>query len=231
MRKRFLTLACIFLLCAVSLAQDCKSFLFMTSNAEIQMSIFDKKGNVNGIQTWKISDVKRDGAGYSSTINSRFTDEKGKEIAKGTGVYKCNGGMLQADMKMAMPQQSQMQSSDVQLSDSYLEYPYNLSVGQGLKDAQMEMDVNMNTGIKANINFKEINRKVDSKESITTPAGTWEAYVISYEGNMRTKMGPIGIPFNFTAKEWFVPGIGIVKTETYSKGKLAGSTMITSIKK
>jgi hypothetical protein len=95
----------------------------------------------------------------------------------------------------------------------------------------MEMDVNMNTGIKANINFKEINRKVDSKESITTPAGTWEAYVISYEGNMRTKMGPIGIPFNFTAKEWFVPGIGIVKTETYSKGKLAGSTMITSIKK
>jgi hypothetical protein len=231
MKKQFLTIACFFLLSAVSFEQDCKTFLFMTANAEIQMSIYDKKGSVSGIQTWKISDVKRDGAEYSSTINSLFTDEKGKEIAKGVGVYKCNGGMLQADMKMAIPQQSQMQSSDVQLSNSYLEYPYTLSVGQGLKDAQMEMDLNMNTGIKSNVSFKETNRKVESKESITTPAGTWEAYVISYEGNMRTKMGPIGVPFNFTAREWFVPGIGLVKTETYSKGKLAGSTMITSIKK
>jgi hypothetical protein len=48
---------------------------------------------------------------------------------------------------------------------------------------------------------------------------------------MRTKMGPIGIPFNFTAKEWFVSGIGVVKAETYTKGKLAGTSMITSIKK
>ena len=231
MRKQFLTILSFCLLSAISNAQDCQTFLFMTANAEIQMTIYDKKGNASGIQTWKISDVKKDGSGYSSTINSVFTDEKGKEIAKGMGLYKCNGGMLQADMKMAMPQQSQMQSSDVKLSNSYLEYPYTVSVGQTLNDAQMEMDVDMNTGMKSNISFKETNRKVDSKESITTPAGTWDAYLISYTGNMRTKMGPIGIPFNFTAKEWFVPGIGVVKTETYAKGKLAGTSMITSIKK
>ena len=203
----------------------------MTANAQIEMTVYDKKGKASGTQTWNITDVKKEGNSYTSTINSSFKDDKGKEIAKGTGLYKCSGGMLQADMKMSMPQQPGMQSSEVELSNSYLEYPYSMTVGQTLKDAQMEMDMNMNTGVKANINFKETNRKVDAKESITTPAGTWDAYVISYEGNMRTKMGPLGIPFNFTAKEWYVPGIGIVKTETYSKGKLAGSTMITSIKK
>ncbi len=231
MTKHLLTICFLLLASVACMTQDCKTFLFMTANAEIQMTIYDKKGDVSGIQTWKINDVKKEGSGYSSTINTLFTDEKGKEIAKGMGLYKCNGGMLQADMKMAMPQQSQMQSSDVKLSNSYLEYPYTVSVGQSLKDAQMEMDIDMASGIKSNISFKETNRKVDGKQSITTPAGTWEAYQISYEGNMRTKMGPIGIPFNFTAKEWFVPGIGIVKTETYMKGKLASSTMITSIKK
>ena len=94
MRKQFLTILSFCLLSAISNAQDCQTFLFMTANAEIQMTIYDKKGNASGIQTWKISDVKKDGSGYSSTINSVFTDEKGKEIAKGMGLYKCNGGML-----------------------------------------------------------------------------------------------------------------------------------------
>jgi len=39
------------------------------------------------------------------------------------------------------------------------------------------------------------------------------------------------VPTNFTVKEWYVPGIGIVKSENYRKGDLAGSTMITSITK
>lgn len=232
MRKHLFITWFLFFAIALVSAQDCKTFLFMTANAEIQMTIYDRKGSVSGIQTWKITDVKKDGAGYSSTINTLFTDEKGKEITKSQGLYKCQEGMLQADMKMVMPQQpSQTQTTDAKMSNAFLEYPYSISVGQSLKDAHMEMDIEMSTGMKSNISFKETNRKVENKESITTPAGTWDAYIISYEGNMRTKMGPVGIPFNFTAKEWFVPGVGIVKTESYSKGKLAGSTMITSIKK
>jgi hypothetical protein len=229
--RKLLTICFLLFSTVYGFAQDCKAFLFMTANAQIEMTIYDKKGKASGIQTWNVTDVKKEGSAYTSTINSSFKDDKGKEIAKGIGAYKCSGGILQADMKMAMPQQPGMQSADVQLSNSYLEYPYSMSVGQTLKDAQMEMDMDMNTGMKANVSFKETNRKVDAKESVTTPAGTWEAYVISYEGNMKTKMGPLGIPFNFTAKEWYVPGVGIVKTETYSKGKLAGSTVITAIRK
>jgi hypothetical protein len=196
------------------------------------MTVYDKKGQAAGIQTWNVSDVKKDGNGFTSTINSVFTDEKGKEIARGAGTYKCNGGMLQADIKMAIAQQQAqgMQPNEASLNNSYLEYPNIMSVGQSLKDADFNMDMNMNTGIKANVTFKESNRKVEAKEKVTSPAGSWDAFVISYDSYMKIKMG-IGIPMNFQVKEWFVPNFGIVKTETTKNGKVVGSTLITALTK
>jgi hypothetical protein len=215
-------------------AQDCQTFLYMTSNAQIQMTIYDKKGQASGVQTWKVTDVKKEGGGFTSSINTSFKDEKGREITQSTGIYKCVNGMLQADIRMSMPQEQMQQykPTEATMNNVYLEYPYSMSVGQTLKDADFTMDMNMNTGMTANVSFKETNRKVDAKENVTTPAGSWDAYLISYEANMRTKMAGIGIPFTFHVKEWFVPGTGIVKSESYSKnGKLVGSTMITSITK
>jgi hypothetical protein len=207
MRSLFLTI-CFLVFATMCIAQDCKTFLFMSTNAQIEMTIYDKKGKAAGVQSWNVTDVKNDGNGYSSTINTLFKDEKGKEISKGTGLYKCSGGMLQADMQMVMPPQPQLQTSDVKLSNAYIEYPYTMTVGESLKDAQMEMDLTLNSGMKSKVNFKETNRKVNAKESVTTPAGTWDAYQISYDANMRIQMGPIGVPTNFTVKEWYVPGIG-----------------------
>jgi len=217
-------------------AQDCKNFLFMTNNAEVQMTVYDKKGKESGIQTWTITEVKKDGSGYHSTINSSFKDEKGKEAAAGKGLYKCTGGILQADMKMSMPQQQMEAYKDaaVKFEPAYLEYPPKMNEGQSLADADFKMDVEMKGGMTTNIGFKQTNRKVGSKESVTSPAGTWDAYIITYDAQLSTRMAGINIPinFNFTGKEWFVPNVGIVKTETYAKGgKLLGSSLITSIKK
>lgn len=218
----------------LSAAQDCKNFWFMTNNAQVQMTLYDKKGKESGVQTWSISEVKKEGSGYQSTVTSSFKDEKGKDLAGGKGLYKCNGGMLQADMKMTMPQQQMEAYKDakVNFEPVYLEYPATLSEGQSLADADFKMDVEMKGGMMTNISFKETNRKVAGKESITSPAGTWEAYIITYDAQLNTKMAGINIPFNFTGKEWFVPNFGLVKTETYAKGgKLVGSSLITSIKK
>lgn len=229
MKKVFLSLG--IAAYAAGHAQNCNTFIYMTNNAEVEMTVYDKKGKQSGVQTWKITDVKKDGEGYQSTINTSFKDEKGKELVKGAGTYKCNNGMLQADIRMSMPQEQMQQGSDVSLETAYLEYPYSMSVGQALKDAGLAMDMKMNTGMNAKVDFKQNNRKVLNKENISTPAGSWDAYVIGYDGSLKMKMGPMGIPMNFTAKEWFVPGVGIVKSETYKNGKLAGYTMITSIKK
>lgn len=139
------------------------------------------------------------------------------------------------EMQMAIPQQQMeaFKNGKEKFEHTYIEYPNKIEAGQTLRDTEFKMDIEMNGGMNSTVNFKQLNRKVENKESVTTRAGSWKAYVITYDKNFQTKMGGIGLPaFNFTVKEWFVPNLGIVKTETYAKGgKLIGSTQITSIKK
>ena len=128
---------------------------------------------------------------------------------------------------MSMPQQ-QMEAykdAEAKFETAYIEYPSNISVGQTLKDVDFTMEVTGKNNAATTITYKMVNRKVNSQEKVTTPAGTWDAYVISYNSTFKTQIGPIGLPINMEVKEWFVPGIGTVKSETYNKaGKLAGST-------
>lgn len=104
---------------------------------------------------------------------------------------------------------------------------------QSLKDANVKMKVHKGS-IFSVLSLDATNRKVAGKESITTPAGTWDCWKITYDGRFRATIGGpsgIGVPFNFKAIEWFAPGFGIVKTETFNKNEnLLGSTLITSVK-
>ena len=69
------------------------------------------------------------------------------------------------------------------------------------------------------------NRKVEGQESITTTAGTWNCFRITYKSRISVKTGPFGIPVNVESTEWYAPGFGIVKTQSKY-----GGTAITSIK-
>lgn len=215
-------------------AQDCKNYYYLTNNSTVELTIYDRKGSESGKQTWKIKDVKNQNNGYVSTIESVFTDNKGKESAKSTGTYICSNGILKADMRMAVPQQQMdaYKDMEVRADEVYIEYPQNMSTGQTLADGVFKMEMYNNNNLSTTINFSQVNRKVEGKENISTPAGSWDAYKISYEGQFKTMIGGISIPMNFKSIEWFVPGFGMVKSETYSKnGKLMGSTMLTAYKK
>jgi len=213
-------------------AQDCKNYYYMINNAEVQMTMYDKNGVKSGTMTWKISGVKKDGTAFSSAVVSTLSDEKGAEIAKGNGLYKCDGGRLMADMRMSLPQdQAKQLKMNASLNDSYIEYPVSMQEGMQLPDGLLSMDMN-NNGMASNMNFEIRNRKVVGKEKITSEAGSWDAYKITYDAVMKIKMAGIGIPMNMKTTEWFVPNFGIVKTETFNKkGKKMGSSLLTKLKK
>ncbi len=214
-------------------SQDCKNYYYMTNNAEIQMTLYDGNGAKSGLQNWKISEVSKESSGFRSTINSVFTNAKGEEIAKGKGVYRCNGGKLMADMRMSVPQDQQkdVAAGSATVNDAFIEYPEVLSEGMSLPDAFIDMDVST-SGIPSTARFEMKNRKVVAKEKITSEAGAWEAYRITYDATIKIKMAGIGIPMVMRTTEWFVPFFGVVKTETFSrKGKKTGSSLLTAMKK
>jgi hypothetical protein len=71
------------------------------------------------------------------------------------------------------------------------------------------------------------NRKVEAKESVTVPAGTFDCFKISY--NSEIKIG--FVKKNYRYITWYAPEVGAVKSEFYSaKGKLEGYSEMTLLK-
>lgn len=230
--KKCIALLLFFYVCNAS-GQDCKKYYYMTNNAEVQITLFDADGSKTGLQTWKISNVTNDAGGLKSTVNVTMTDGKGQEISKGSGVYKCSGSKLLADVRLSMPQDQLQKNSgttQAQVDNSYIEYPTTLSEGMVLPDAFFDLEVNT-SGIPSTVKYEMKNRKVSAKEKISSDAGSWEAYKITYDAQIKIKMIGIGIPVVMKTIEWFVPNFGIVKSETYNKkGKLKGSSLLTKFK-
>lgn len=215
------------LLCSLALhAQDCTGYYFLQNNKTIEMAILNKKGEQNAKQVYSVSNVNSSGSSATADLASEMFDKKGKSMAKGKAKIKCNGGVMMVDMKMSIPQQpgGPSMDSDVQADNIYIEYPNEMNVGDALKDAKMQMEMD-NNGLKQSIDMEVFDRKVEGKEKITTPAGSWDCYKISYKSKMRIKTMGIGMPMNIEGTEWFAPGFGIVKTQSKQ-----GGTEIVAIK-
>ncbi len=190
-------------------AQSCSNYYFLQNNKTIEMAMFGKNDKPTGKLVYNVTDVQKAGGVLSSTINSEMFTDKGKSMSKGVVNMKCNGGIYMMDLKSFIPQQQveQMKNIDAK-SEFYLEYPSNIKVGDMLKDGAFTMDMNNGMGLEMNIT----NRKVEGEEEITTPAGTWKCFKITYHSKIKTKMGGIGIPFNLDETEWYAPGFGVVRT-------------------
>jgi len=226
MKKQLLLALLCLVLTAVSFGQDCKSFYYLQNNKTIETTIYNKKGDENGKQVFTVSDVNSSSGNTTGHLNSEMFDKKGKSIAKGKGNIQCTGGVMMIDMKMSLPQQQQEQfaNADVKADNIYIEYPASMKTGDQLKDATMEMEVD-NKGMKQSVRMVVNDRKVEGKESVTTAAGTWDCFKISYKSKITIKTMGIGIPVNIEGTEWFAPGFGIVKTQSKF-----GGTAVTSIK-
>ena len=207
-------------------SQNCGDYYYFQNNKTIEITIANKKGKESGKLVYTISDVSKKGSATVSTIHSEMFDKNGKSVSKATNNLQCENGIIMMDMKMFIPsaQMEQMGEMAATGSTNYLEYPSSMKEGDALKDASFSMDFKSASGLNGHISMDMTNRKVAGKESLTTPAGTWDCYKITYHSKMVYKMG-IGIPMNSDVTEWFAPGFGVIKTE--SNG---GTTQITAIK-
>ncbi len=209
------------------LAQDCKDFYYLQDTKTVEMTIYNRKDKSDGVVTYKISDVKNNNGSIEATIHSEMVNEKGKSLSQSVVKAKCTGGVLMMDMSMFIPsaQQQQLKNIEATADAVYLDYPANMKAGDQLKDGLFTMDMKQEGGINTNVSVELTDRNVIAQESITTTAGTWNCFKITYKNKIVTKIAGIGIPVKLEATEWFAPGFGVVKTESKY-----GRTEITAIK-
>ncbi len=187
-----------------------------------QITGYDKKGKINSVVDYSITDVTDN----TATIKAKISDKKGKEITTTDYKINCNNNTISIDFKSMMNPDMFAQYKDIEIDfeGTNIELPNDLSVGKDLKDANMVMIMNMG-GMKMNMTMDLVNRKVEGKERISTPAGTFDCYVITYTTEIK-----MGMKSTFKNKEWIAEGVGMVKSENYNKkGKLLGYSELTKI--
>ena len=71
------------------------------------------------------------------------------------------------------------------------------------------------------------NRTVEAVENITTRAGTFKCFKISYDIETKAVM-----TFRAKGTEWIAKDIGVIRSENYNKnGKLTGYSELASLEK
>ncbi|MGB5228456.1 MAG: hypothetical protein WBN55_09335, partial [Eudoraea sp.] len=119
----------------------------------------------------------------------------------------------------------QFDDMEMEVSGTDIELPNDLEVGQELPDANIIMKISM-SGMNMNSTMDMINRKVEKQESVTTPAGTFDCYVIYSENQSKMMM----VNQNFPSRLWLAEDVGMVKQESFNKnGKLMSSTVLTAL--
>ena len=100
--------------------------------------------------------------------------------------------------------------------------PSTLSVGQELECGTIEWEV---MGIKAT--HTVTSHKVVAQEEITTPAGTYDCFVVEQKYAMKSGFSKS----EGMNKSWYAKGIGLVKIENYNpKGKLLLTQQLITVK-
>ena len=207
---------------------QCNEYYVLQEGSEWEYETYNPKGKLAAKNQQKVSAFSKSSNGYVATVNSVAFNEKGKEVMKGNLEFKCENGTMYMDMRnfISEEQLKAFSSYEMKVEATNLEIPPTLSAGASLGDGSVTITA---TGspfpMKMTVTITD--RKVESKESVTTPAGAFDSFKITSKMTIENVMG-IKVTTQLSTVEWIAPKVGTVKSESYNKnGKLAGYTVLS----
>jgi len=224
MKKVFLVLAALLTITNV-IAQCNNPFYQLKKGTIIEMTNYDKKDKIQGRTETEVIEFDESSNGYISTIAYKFFDKKNKLVSEGDYTLTCDDGIIKIDMSSFVPAESMaaFQNMEVEVNMDRLEYPSNMEVGQNLNDAKLQLSTK-NSPVPMKMVFNITDRKVEGKESVTTPAGTFDCFKIGYNSSSKVMISNM----NYRTVEYISQKCGAVRTETYkSNGNMIGYTLLT----
>lgn len=209
---------------------QCKTYIPSRAGAVLTYNMADDKGKSTGTQKIEILSVNRG----ATELKARMTiaDVKGKESVGMPYTVQCKNGSMRVDVRALTLSSNPNVKFDAEATATMIEFPAHMKAGQNLPDVTVVSKTSMQGGPTGELEIKITNRKVVAKESMTVPAGTFEAYKIESESSMQMRMAGVGLPASkMKSTEWWVLGVGLIKSETEAKGgimaRLAKKTSMT----
>jgi len=218
---KFIITLSICLATLVSNAQNCSPFYPTEVGKTLVYHQLDKRENLDLITSYEV--LENTGSGL--TIGMKLKDKNGEDITQGSFKAVCDNGTTRLEPSSIITTQlQQYEGMEYTVTGDAISVENSYEVGQSLPDASVIMTVA--TGI-INITSTIImtDKKVVRREDITTPAGTFDCYVITYTNTLR-----MGFSKTMQSTQWITEGIGMVKEETYkANGRLLTKTVLHSV--
>ncbi len=213
-------------------AQECKFYFPTEKGTIIEMTNYNKKGKVAATMTQKILEKQEVDGEMVVRFEQRSRDAKGKNEVTTEMEVKCKDGKFYFELDnylqgMNIEGYAESPDMDVVVDSDDIFFPSDMKAGQTLPDGAMSLKVMTNGIPMMNMKVNISNRKVGEMESVTTPAGTFDCYVLTQDVEVKSLM-----KIKTSEKTWLAEDIGVVKTESFDKkGKLMAWSELTKIEK
>jgi len=227
MKNLFLFISVCLFSFSTAFSQACDSYFPAEVGKSWEITNYDAKGKIESVQKSSILSATEKDGGLLVTIEVISYDPKDKEMHKQTFTTFCKDGLFYIDMSAFMSPEAmggEGSGAQMQMEAQNMELPTGLTVGQKLPDAWIKITMQtegMPTMFSQTINI--VNRVVESFESMTTPAGTFNCVKITWDTQMK-------MVFNVQthSKVWYALNVGTVRSEYYDKkGKMTGYSVLT----
>lgn len=221
MKTLFITIVTILVSSFMAISQsNCSTFYPFDEAATFQITNYGRNKSVAAITDFLVIEATSNFA----TFKSFLRDKDGEVLNEATFTMSCENDGIVVDMESLLNPQllENYRDFETEISGTQIVIPNNLHIGQELPDANMLMKVNM-SGINIKMEISMTDRTVLTTETVTTPAGTFECFVIGYTNTIN-----MGMNRTTTAKQWIARGVGLVKQEDYNRrGNVTSSSLLT----
>ncbi|NET34139.1 MAG: hypothetical protein F6K19_19300 [Cyanothece sp. SIO1E1] len=222
-----------FLFCCVSLSWaqiDCHPFVPNDTGTKWEVTDYSPKGKVLGRTTFELVDKVIDGDNITFKVATTYYDKKDKESFTHEFEAYCKGGTFEFDMSYRMNGGTMQayQNMDFEVDATSFTVPdLDAKAGTTLPDGSLAVSVGSGGVNMFKMKVDITDRKLEAREELTTPAGTFPCAVLSQ--TVTTKMI---MKVQASSKEWYSEGVGMVRSESYNKkGKMTGYSELTKLEK
>lgn len=210
---------------ALSLVASCFSMNAQTwfpakEGSKMTYANYDQRGKVSGYDVFDVKNITTNGG--KTTIEYEITVLDAKKNPTGVvmpaKVWTADG-YYHIDAKSSLTGIADVSQLDIKGHAPIL--PENPKNGEVLEDSHVSVESLMMT-------FDWTNIRVSTGQTVTTEAGTFnDAMLVEYDTLSKIAI----VKVKASAKEWYVKGVGRVRSENYMKDKLTSVNELVSIEK
>ncbi|WP_107039336.1 TapB family protein [Brumimicrobium mesophilum] len=210
-------------------AQDCENSKLLKEGTKWEISNFDKKERLTGINKYESISEETTANGMIWVMKTTGVDADGEEfIPESMVTIVCENGTYQMDFTEFLPTEilANLQNMEVEMENTNINFPSILDVNAKLEDATATITASTSGVSVMNLKLNITDRKIEGIETIETEAGSMKCLKITQ--NTIVTSGFINRSLKSTT--WFLPTFGAVRTESFNqKGKLIGVSELTSL--